>query len=63
VSDYATAVRELLERELYCRGCGAMNCPTVRTIRVDVNGVACCGNCGRGGDVTIFQPPKGDRHA
>lgn len=57
MNNYALAVRELLERNLFCR-CGAMNSKTLRTIRVDVNGVACCGQCGRGGDVTIFQPPK-----
>lgn len=56
-SDYADAVREMLEPELVCR-CGAMNSPTVRTIHVDVNGVACCGNCGRGGSVETFQPKK-----
>jgi hypothetical protein len=62
VSEYSAVVCELLERELFCR-CGAMNSPKVRRIRVDVNGVACCSNCGRGGDVAQFQPPKGDRHA
>lgn len=57
MSDYGDAVRELLEPDLFCK-CGAMNSRKLRTIRVDVNGVACCGNCGRGGDVAIFQPPK-----
>lgn len=56
MSDYGDAVRELLEPNLFCR-CGAMNSRTVRTIRVDVNGVGRCSNCGRGGDVAIFQPP------
>jgi hypothetical protein len=56
VSDYGDAVREMLEPDLFCR-CGAMNSRTVRTIRVDVNGVACCTKCGRGGDVARFQPP------
>ena len=57
MSDYAAAVRELLEPGLVCR-CGAKNSPTLRAIRVDVNGVACCGNCGRGGSLELFQPKE-----
>jgi hypothetical protein len=62
VSDYRDVLRELLERGLFCR-CGAMNSPGTRTIRVDVNGVACCKHCGRGGDVAIFQPPTSKENA
>lgn len=57
MSEYADAVRAMLEPDLFCK-CGAVNSPTLRTIRVDVNGVACCANCGRGGPYLIFQPPK-----
>lgn len=57
MSEYAEAVREFLERDLACR-CGAMNGPTPHAIRVDINGVACCERCGRGGPYQIFQPKE-----
>lgn len=54
MSQYAEAVRELLERDLACR-CGAINTPTLHRIRVDINGVARCSDCGDGGPYQIFQ--------
>lgn len=57
VSEYTAAERELLEQHLVCR-CGAMNSPTLRQIGVDVNGIACCLNCGHGGPVILFQPKE-----
>jgi arylamine N-acetyltransferase len=55
VSDYGDAVRDVLgEAELVCP-CGAMNSPTHRIIRIDINGVAYCRDCGRGGEVKLFQ--------
>lgn len=58
VSFYSDELREMLEPTLACPSCRAMNSPTLRQIRVDVNGVTCCKNCGCGGAVELFQPRR-----
>jgi len=53
MSKFTEALRQLLEDELHCPKCPAMNRPGALLIHLEPDGTATCGQCGKN-----FSPPE-----